>query len=119
MDKSKTKLLEQRLIAFGVQIMKLCDLLPDSKAGKHIEGQIIRSGTAPALVYAEAQSAESKADFVHKMKLGLKEMRETFVSLQMITLMGWVEESIVAPLRSENDELISIFVASVRTALGK
>ncbi|RYY59187.1 MAG: four helix bundle protein [Chitinophagaceae bacterium] len=119
MDKAKTHALEQRLIAFGVRMMKLTELFPATKAAKHMEGQMVRSGTAPALIYAEAQAAESKADFIHKMKLGLKELRETFVSLQMVRLMGWIGEPEIGSIVQENNELISIFVTSIKTASGK
>ncbi|GAA4344468.1 four helix bundle protein [Flaviaesturariibacter amylovorans] len=119
MEKAKVQALEQRLIQFGVSLLKVTELLPDHKAAKHIEGQLVRSGTAPALIYAEAQSAESKADFLHKMKMGLKELRETFVGLKFIDQMAWVAQADLAPLLKENDELISIFVASIKTASGK
>ncbi|GAB4093318.1 four helix bundle protein [Flaviaesturariibacter terrae] len=119
MDKAKVQVLEKRLVAFGVRIMKLTELLPPTRAARHIEGQVIRSGTAPALIYAEAQAAESRADFVHKMKVGLKELRETSVSLQLLRLMQWVDEQEIAPVEQENDELICIFVSSVKTASGK
>ena len=76
--------LEERLVNFAVSIIKTVDSLPVTKIGKHIEGQLIRSGTAPAQNYGEAQDAESRADFIHKMKISLKELRETKVWLQMI-----------------------------------
>ena len=69
--------LEERLIDFAVTIIKLADKMPNSYIGKHLQGQLYRSGTAPALNYGEAQGAESKADFVHKMRVCLKELRET------------------------------------------
>jgi four helix bundle protein len=110
---------KKKMIAFGVTIMKLPECLPVGRAAKHMEGQMVRSGTAPALIYAEAQAAESKADFIHKMKVGLKELRETFVALQMIQLMARVDEQTIRPALKENDELISIFVSSIKTASGK
>jgi four helix bundle protein len=77
-QKSNSKYdLEDRLIEFAVRIIDLAEALPGTVASKNLGGQIVRSGTSPALNYAEAQSAESKNDFVHKMKICLKELRET------------------------------------------
>ncbi len=69
--------LEEQLIDFAVQIIRTAETLPKSKTGNHIAGQLIRSGTSPAPNYGEAQSAESRSDFIHKMKVSLKELRET------------------------------------------
>jgi len=65
---------ENRLIDFAVRVIKVADALPKTPAGKHIAGQLLRSGTSPAPNYAEARGAESRADFVHKLKLALKEL---------------------------------------------
>ena len=80
----KTFDLEDRLIDFAVRIIRIAEALPKTKVGNHIAGQIIRSGTAPAPNYGEAQGAESRSDFIHKMKVSLKELRETRVWLLMI-----------------------------------
>lgn len=86
-QKSNSKYdLEDRLIEFAVRIIDLAEALPGTVASKNLGSQIVRSGTSPALNYAEAQSAESKADFVHKMKICLKELRETMVCLKIILL---------------------------------
>jgi len=69
--------LEDRLIDFSVSVIKIADQLPKTYTGKHLGAQIVRSGTSPALNYGEAQSAESRRDFIHKMKISLKELRET------------------------------------------
>jgi len=109
--------LENRLIDFSVLIIEIANELPNSKAGNHLGGQIIRSGTSPALNYGEAQSAESRRDFIHKSKIILKELRETLVNLKIIykaKLYKTEEKKIFA--MKENNELISIFVASVKTA---
>jgi four helix bundle protein len=76
--------LEQRFIDFAVCIIDISADLENSKAGNHVGGQLLRSGTSPALNYGEAQSAESRKDFVHKMKIVLKELRETLVGLKII-----------------------------------
>jgi four helix bundle protein len=114
---SKDYNLEDRLIDFAVRIIRTAESLPKTKVGQHITGQLIRSGTSPAPNYGEAQSAESRADFVHKMKLSLKELRETKVWLQMITRADLIKPALkVEPLINETNQLISIFVISIKTA---
>jgi len=76
--------LEERLIWFAVKIIGLSNHLPNSNSGNHLSNQIVRSGTSPALNYGEAQSAESAKDFVHKMGICLKELRETFINIKII-----------------------------------
>ena len=109
--------LEDRLIDFSVRIIRLTEALPNTKAGTHVAGQILRSGTAPAPNYGEAQSAESAADFVHKLKIALKELRETLIWIKIISRANLIKSAaLLAPLRQENDELIAILFASVKTA---
>jgi four helix bundle protein len=76
--------LEDRLIDFAIKVIAIVELIPSSRAGNHMSGQLVRSGTSPALNYGEAQSAESRNDFIHKMKICLKELRETKISLKII-----------------------------------
>lgn len=76
--------LEGRLIKFSVLIVEIVNEMSNSKAGNHLSGQLVRSGTSVSLNYGEAQSAESRKDFIHKMKIILKELRETFVCLKLI-----------------------------------
>ncbi|MFW8599935.1 four helix bundle protein [Desulfobacterota bacterium M19] len=112
--------LEDRLIDFAVRVITTAESLPKNKAGNHIAGQLIRSGTSPAPNYGEAQSAESRADFIHKMKVSLKELRETLVWLKMIKRAKFIEPSSkIKPLLDENNQLISIFVTSLQTAKEK
>src|SRR5512133_3881387 len=76
--------MSERLIDFAVSVINVVEVLPNSKAGNHIAGQLVRSGTSPAPNYGEARSAESRKDFIHKMKISLKELRETLVWLKII-----------------------------------
>jgi four helix bundle protein len=76
--------LDERLIDFALIIIDIAESLPKTLAGNHLAGQLIRSGTAPALQYGEAQSAESRSDFIHKMKIAAKELRETYNCLRLI-----------------------------------
>ena len=109
--------LEERLIDFSVLIIEITNEMPNTKAGNHLAGQLIRSGTSPALNYGEAQSGESRKDFIHKIKIVLKELRETLVCLKIIhrTKLYKSEDKILFAMK-ENDELIAIFVKSVETA---
>ena len=109
--------LENRLIEFAVRIIRMAESLPETKVANHISGQLIRCGTSPAPNYGEAQSAESRADFIHKMKVCLKELRETRVWLLMIVRAKLIKPvSKLNSLIQESNELISIFVTSIRTA---
>ena len=109
--------LHDRLIDYAVRIIKLCDALPDNRTGKHICSQILRSGTSPAPNHGEAQSAESPADFVHKLKIALKELRETETWLKIIIRAKLVKPTDkLGPLMQETDELISILFSSIETA---
>lgn len=118
MTKGKKKSdLEERLIDFAVRVIFLASALPKTKIGNHISGQMIRSGTSPAPNYGEAQDAESRSDFIHKVKIVLKELRETRVWLLMIAKAKLIRPvSKIQPLIDECDELISIFVKSAQTA---
>ena len=116
-DTHRTFDLEERLINFASSIIKLAELLPQTFAARHMAGQMIRSGTAPALHYGEAQGAESRRDFIHKMKVGLKELRETFNALRIVKIAKWLSADKLDPVLNENNQLISIFVTSLTTAV--
>ncbi|MCK5853250.1 four helix bundle protein [bacterium] len=117
MKKYKEFDLEERLVDFAVSIIKLTELLPNTYIGNHVKGQILRSGTSPAPNYGEAQSAESRSDFIHKIKLSLKELKETRVWLKIIIKAELIKPvSKVTPILDENEELISILFTSVETA---
>jgi four helix bundle protein len=109
--------LEQRLIAFAVRIIRVTEALPKTPVGNHVRGQLLRCGTGAAPNYAEGESAESRADFVHKLKIVLKELRETRVWLLIAR-----EARLISPPQKldgsirETDEPIAIFVASLKTA---
>jgi four helix bundle protein len=98
-------------------IIHITESLFNTRAGNHIAGQLVRSGTSPALHYGEAQSAESRADFIHKIKLVLKELRESMNALRIIKKVPLTERmDMVEKAFIENNELISIFVKSLETA---
>ena len=107
--------LEQRLIDFAVRIVRLSADLPKSFAGQHFAKQVLRSGSAPALHYAEARGGESDKDFRHKCSIALKELRETHVNLRIVDQSGLYERSALASILDEANQLVSIFVAIVRS----
>ena len=111
--------LEERLIKFACTIIELTERLPETKANTHLCGQLLRSGTAPALMYGEAQAAESRNDFIHKMRVALKELRETSVCLKILILQNHKYADMIQRVLKENIELIAIFVKSIKTALSR
>ena len=114
------KQLEERLINFAVQIMKISDMLPNNRSGSTIGNQLVRSGTSPALNYGEALGAESEKDFIHKLQIALKELRESFISLKIIKQSALLNRNeVIDNLINENNELISIFIATVNKIKNK
>jgi four helix bundle protein len=112
--------LENRLIGFSILISNVIESLDDSKLSSYLGNQIIRSGTSSAIHYGEVQDAESKSDFIHKLKVILKELRETFIALKIIDgkhISSNVE--LIKKALKENDELIAIVVSSLKTVRKK
>lgn len=110
--------LEDRLINFSVDIIKIADCTIKSFAGNHLAGQLVRSGTSTALNYGEAQSAESRKDFIHKLKIGHKELKETLVCLKIIQRGSLCkEDEKLQTCINECNELTAIFTTSINTAL--
>lgn len=109
--------LEERLLDYAVSIILFTESMLKSEAGRHIAGQLLRSGTAPLGHQGEAVSAESPKDFIHKMKIGLKELRESLRWLKLAVRVPLVKNTdSAAPILDETEQLIRIFVASIRTA---
>ena len=115
-SQTKADELEERLIKFAVRIIKLSANLPKTPAGRHIAGQILRSGTSPAPNYGEARGAESYADFVHKLGIVLKELNETFIWLRMIERSEILKAELLGGIIEENRELCRLFTSSLKTA---
>ncbi len=114
--KSRADELEDRLIDFAVRIIKLASKLPRTPAGKHIAGQILRAGTSPGPNYGEARGAESRADFLHKVRVVLKELNETFVWLRIIERGQILPPKSLSEIIPENRALCKIFATTVKTA---
>lgn len=109
--------LEERFISFAVRVIRVAEALPKTATGIHVRNQLIRSGTSPAPNYGEAQAAESRADFIHKFKIILKELRETRIWLLITVHAGLVKPTtLLDPLLEENRALIAIAVTSLKTA---
>lgn len=116
MDGERKYDLEDRLIKFAIVILEVCELLPNSKAANNLEYQLSKSGTAPALLYGEVQAAESRNDFIHKMRILLKELRETRICLRIINEKPVIRNPGVDLALKECNELIGIFTKSLETA---
>ena len=108
--------LEDQLIEFASRAIDVSEALPNTLAGNHLAGQLLRSGTSPCLQYGEAQSAESRNDFIHKMKISCKELRESLNCLRLINKKKWFSENELTQLLDENNQLIAIFAKSLETA---
>jgi four helix bundle protein len=108
--------IEDRLIDFAAQVIFLSDKLPQSRAGQHIAQQMLRAGTAPAPNYGEARGAESRADFVHKLDIALKELNETKVWLKMVARAKLASGEAVRLVLDECQQLARLINASVQTA---
>ena len=109
--------LEERLLEYAARIIRLTDALPKTRAGAHVAGQLLRSGTSPLSSHGEAQAAESPDDFIHKMSVGLKELKESRRWLRLIIKAELIADPArIEPLLGETEELVRIFAASIRTA---
>lgn len=108
--------IEERLIDFAVRVIRLCNELPSNPAGRHIAGQLLRSGTSPAPNYGEARGAESKRDFIHKLKIVLKELNESRIWIKIIMRSQLFPIHLLQSLLKECDELCRIISASIQTA---
>ena len=107
--------MEERLISFAVRIIKLSTCLPKTPAGKHIAGQILRAGTSPAPNYGEARGAESRADFIHKIRIVFKELNETSIWLRIIERSQLLKGELLVDIVQENGDLCKIFADSIKT----
>ena len=108
--------LEERIIAFAASVVSLSSKLPRNPQGRHICDQILRSGSAVAANYGEARAAESRSDFIHKLKIVSKELNETAVWLEIIMKSSVIPANTVVEILVENRELCRIISASIRTA---
>jgi four helix bundle protein len=108
--------LEDRLLEFSAQIIQIVDALPNTRAANHIAGQLLRCGTSPYGNHGEVEAAESRRDFVHKLRVCLKELKETRRWLQLIRRAKFSSDLKIRPALLETEELIKIFFTSIRTA---
>ena len=112
--------IEERLIDFAVRIILVCDNLEKSQtSAKHIRNQLVRSGTSPAPNYGEARSAESPKDFVHKLKIVLKELNETQIWLKIVVRAKLIKGSLLDDLLDECNQLCRIINSSITTSKRK
>jgi four helix bundle protein len=112
--------LENRLLEYSLRIIKIIEKLPNNRVGNHVAGQLLRSGTSSYANHGEAQAAESSNDFIHKMRVCLKELRESKRWLKLIQRVPLIKPAgKMGDVLNETEELIKIFVASIRTAESK
>ncbi|HEX8490329.1 MAG TPA: four helix bundle protein [Chthoniobacterales bacterium] len=107
--------MEERLLNFTASVVRLADSLPNTKAGNHISGQLLRCGTSPLANHGEVEAAESRKDFLHKLRICLKELRETWRWLRLIGRLELSQGNQLCAALTEVEQLIRIFAASVRT----
>lgn len=112
---SKGDDIEDRLIDFAVRVIRVCDALPNTTVGKHIRGQLVRSSTSPAPNYGEARGAESGKDFVHKLRIALRELNESRIWLKISIRAELMKEKKLEQLLDECDQLCRILSASIHT----
>jgi four helix bundle protein len=108
--------LEDRLLDFSARIIRLVDALPNTRAANHVAGQLLRCGTSPYGNHGEVEAAESRRDFVHKLRICLKELKETRRWLRLLQKASFVPGKKMGAILGETEELIKIFFTSVRTA---
>ena len=108
--------LEERLLDYGADIIRLVERIPRTPAGSHVAGQLLRSATSPLANHGEAQAAESLDDCIHKLKLSLKELKESRRWIKLIQRVPLIKPlSQFDDLLTETEELIRIFASSIQT----
>jgi four helix bundle protein len=115
-DAMNSEQLSERLIDFAARVGKVVDALPESRLGRHVAGQLIRSGTSPAPNYEEACAAESRADFIHKLRICLKELRESRTWIRFILKAELIPEPRMKDILDECSQLCNIIGKSIATA---
>lgn len=108
--------LEERLLDYAIRIIRLVDALPGTRTGKHVADQLLRCGTSPLANHGELQGAESRRDFIHKLGICLKEIREARRWLRLVHRVPLLPPGKIDPLLGETEALIKIFSTSIRTA---
>ncbi len=116
MSEGKYNVLENRFIDFAVLVIQITGHLPNTRAGRHVAGQILRSGTSPAPNYGEARGAESRADFIHKLAIVLKELNETAIWMQIIKRSEMLADETLERGIDECAQLSRIITTSIKTA---
>ncbi len=112
----KTDQLSDRLLDFAANMIKITDALPNTVAGRHVGGQLIRAGTSCGSNYEEACGAESRSDFAHKMSIVLKELKESRFWLRLISRTGMLASNRTEPVLGECQQLCAIVAKSILTA---
>jgi four helix bundle protein len=114
-NQSKDQELADRLLRFAVLVIQLCAKLPKSEIGNLVRTQLLKCGTSPGANYEEARGAESRSDFIHKMGIVLKELKESRYWLRVIVNVPLLDRGLVHPVYIECEELIAIIAKSIFT----
>lgn len=112
----KSDTLSERLLGFAATVIKITDALPNTVAGRHVGGQLIGAGTSCGSNYEEACGAESRSDFVHKMSIVLKELKESRFWLRLISRTELLASGLTEPALDECQQLCAIAAKSILTA---
>jgi len=108
--------LEERFINFSVEVIRFTESLPKSNTGMYFFDQIMRAAASSTLNYSESKSAESRKDFIHKIKISLKELREAYSGIRIVMELSKNPHEKMEWILKEGNELISILVTSIKTA---
>lgn len=111
--------LKERTFRFGVRVVRLCESMPETRAGRTIANQLIRSGTSVGANYRAAARAKSTKDFIAKLAIVEEECDESAYWIDMATETGCVKKELVTELRDESEQILAIIVASIKTAKNK
>ena len=117
-DVRKAEETHRRLIELGARATRVAKMLPRTDEGRYLSQQLVRCGMAGAANYAEARAAESRKDFIHKLRIVLKELNETQSWLRQIVANGHFSRDKMAAIIAENQELCRIIASSIKTARG-
>ena len=109
----------ERLLQYGVRVIKVVEALPRTLTGRRIGDQLLRSGISVGAHYEEAQAAESREDFVHKLQIALKELRESNYWLRLLSLSGAVSPGRLKDILDESNQLRAMLSKAVATTKGK
>lgn len=115
----KENIIKDKSFAFAIRVVKLARYLQSERKEFVLSRQVLRSGTAIGALVREAEHAESKADFIHKMSIALKEANETLYWLELFYQSDYITDQSFASIQPDSEELVKLLVSIVKTSKGK